>query len=312
MKKKSCIVIAGLIIAVFFWASKSYAQDPAKVVVIKSLEGNPCDLVIEGIKNYLIAVSLEAQIQQYSLAGISPEQQDEIFAEINYKKPSIVISVGTAATKYARQSISGIPVVFTMVLNPERSNISPPGSSLDISFELKLNKLKQVLPEVKTLGVIYSSESEQLYTDLFAACRKSGIDLIGAQIESNQEFPQALKKILPAIDCFIMISDSKIYFPKAVEHLLLDCLRMKVPVMGLSSQYTKAGALLSLDCDYHDLGMQTAEIVYKIINEGKKVKDLEIVNPRRVNLSLNLLIAKRLNIKINEKIAEEADRIFGR
>jgi len=62
-----------------------------------------------------------------------------------------------------------------------------------------------------------------------------------------------------------MVADTKIYFPKSIEHLLREGLSRKIPVIGLSSSYTKAGSLISFDCDYEDLGRQTAEFALRIL-----------------------------------------------
>ena len=159
--------------------------------------------------------------------------------------------------------------------------------------------------------MIYSPKSSWRYEETTEACKELGVQLIGRKIESGKEFTGALKEISRQIDCFLMIPDSKIYFPKSVEYLLLESLREKIPVVGLSSRYTKAGALFSFDCDYNDLGRQAANIALKIFN-GENPADIKPVKPRKINLSLNIITAKRMRIKIPPRIIKEASEVFGK
>jgi putative tryptophan/tyrosine transport system substrate-binding protein len=109
---------------------------------------------------------------------------------------------------------------------------------------------------------------------------------------------------------FPYISDPNIYLPKATEFLLLEALQKKVPVVGLSSSYTKAGAITAFDCDYDDLGKQAAELILKIIN-ADPVAVKETIAPRKIKFSLNLKVAERLEIAVPPEIINEAGEVFG-
>ena len=115
------------------------------------------------------------------------------------------------------------------------------------------------------------------------------------------------------IDWFLMIPDTDIYFPKLVEHLLRESLKNKFPVIGLSSTYVEAGALVSFDCDYEDLGKQAAELALASgMLEGEKQVNTRFVRPRKVKLSLNLLTADILGIKVPPEVIEQASPVFGK
>ena len=228
------------------------------------------------------------------------------------QKPDIIVTLGTTSTALAQKIVPDMQIVFTMVLGPDRSNITVPGVSLDIPFSLKLSYLKKTIPGLNSLGVIYSESSVSLFNEITTECEKSQIQLIGSRINSTKEFPKAMRNIIQKVDCFIMIADSMIYFPKVVEHLLLECLKQRVPVVGLSSPYTKAGALISFNCDYRDLGRQTGKLIVEILKEGSEEKRKAIIQPRSARVSINLLIAKRLDLKIAKELIREATQVFGK
>ena len=48
--------------------------------------------------------------------------------------------------------------------------------------------------------------------------------------------------------------------PQTAEPILLSTLKNKIPLVGLSSSWVKAGALYALDRDYVDIGLQSGEL----------------------------------------------------
>ncbi|MCD4819587.1 MAG: hypothetical protein K8S23_12935 [Candidatus Cloacimonetes bacterium] len=247
----------------------------------------------------------------FSQYNLKEEESNLIYSKINKEKPDIIITFGTKTAKLAKEKITNIPVVFCMVFNALKlSGSNMTGVSMEIPVKIKLKKIKQILPQAKRIGLIYSDDTISRYEEIAKVCNQNELIVIGEKISSEKELPKAIKNIFPKIDCFLMIPDSKIYFPMSVKHLLLQSLRNKIPVVGLSSKYTKAGALFSLDCDYYDLGRQSAIITMRIIN-GEKPSDIEPLNPRKTKLSLNKFAVERLKIKIPFQILEETWEVFG-
>jgi putative ABC transport system substrate-binding protein len=80
-------------------------------------------------------------------------------------------------------------------------------------------------------------------------------------------------------------------------------------VVGLSRYYSKDGAIISFDCDYLDMGKQAGELAVKII-DGTKPKDIASVQPRKINFSLNLIVAKKLGVKFSPEIIKAATFIY--
>jgi putative tryptophan/tyrosine transport system substrate-binding protein len=78
----------------------------------------------------------------------------------------------------------------------------------------------------------------------------------------------------------------------------------------LSSLYTRAGALLSFDCDYVNLGRQTGEIALRLLN-GENIAGIKEEHPKDVKISINLSVAERLGINFPAQVIKEA-MIFGK
>ena len=77
------------------------------------------------------------------------------------------------------------------------------------------------------------------------------------------------------IDILWAVSDRTVFNPQARQYILLNTLRNKVPFMGLSASYVKAGALFALSLDYEDIGYQTGELASRII-AGEQTSSISI------------------------------------
>lgn len=285
-----------------------YAAERVVVSVVFPSEVEAYRQAWEGFKEFLDAKKVPLWVSEYTL---KEEEPAAVYSRINRAKPDVVVTLGTKASKLAKERIKNIPVVFCMVFHPEEltcSNVT--GVSMEIPAEIKLQGIKRILPHTKVVGLIYSPGFTATYKEISRVCRQMGFKLIGKRIDSERGFPNVLKDIARRIDCFLMIPDSKIYSPGSVKYLLLQSLREKFPVVGLSSLYTKAGALFSFNCDYNDLGRQAAKITLRILN-GERPAHIECSIPRKTKLSLNRLAAERLGIDIPPQIMKEASEVFG-
>jgi putative ABC transport system substrate-binding protein len=288
------------------WCS---AAERVAASVVFSSDIEPYQHAWSGFEEFFSEKKVPLWVSEYNL---KEEEPAKICSQINKERPDIVVTLGTKASKLAKENITEIPVVFCMILNPQKmvgSNIT--GVSMEIPTKIKIKGIKEILPDAKNIGLIYSPGSKADYQEISWVYGQRGFKLVTRKVGSEEELAGALKEISGEIDCFLMIPDSKIYSPISVKHLLIQSLREEFPVIGLSSLYTKAGALFSFDCHYQDLGRQAAGITLRILN-GEKPGDIAPLMPKKAKLSLNLATAERLRLRIPSQIVEEAEEVFGK
>lgn len=303
MRTKKPLCLALILFLSAFICQAVYAAD-ATIVVVKTRNIGPYNSAASAFKKELLSRGGSLKIIELDMEG---KDNSAIAGQVKNIKPDLALTLGTQATKAIRSASLGIPIVYAMVLKPEESNISPPGVDMDIPLELKLREFKRIAPNAKKVGVIYCS----MHSPAQASFQRLGFELVSKKVSSQKEFPSALDEVFSKVDCFLMVADPDIYLPKTVEFLLLQSLQKKIPVIGLSSAYAKAGALVAFDCDYADMGRQSAELVLKVLNkEGPSLN--ETLYPRRVTLSLNLMVAQRLGIDVPESMIKEASEVYGR
>lgn len=304
------IKILFIVIHLFCFVCNSYVfcAKQLSVIAILSKDIEFFRRALNGFKTFFSEQGINIQISEYSLK--SEEDVFDIYSHISIEKPSLVLTFGEDATKNAKEKIKGIPIVFCVVYDSQKNkDINSTGVSFDLPLDLKIKTIKKMLPDIKKIGFIYSSSSINIYNETVKKCENLGIHVKAKKIESDKEFPDAIQEVAKESNCFVIIPDPQVYFAQTIKYLILESLREKFMLIGLSSLFTKAGALFSFDPDYEDLGIQAGEIALKIFN-GAKPGNIEPVKPRKIKYSLNLITAERLGIQIDSKIIQEAEEVI--
>lgn len=226
--------------------------------------------------------------------------------------PRMIVALGAQALKLA-ENVKDIPIVYCMVLNPQEyvEGVPAAGVSLDIPQSVRLKQIKKLLPEISTVGLIYSSRFASTEAEIRSVCAEMGLKLEVRKVDDEKEIPDTLKNLWSDVDCLLMVPDSRVFTPMSVEYILLHSLRNRYPVIGLSSFYTKAGALIAIDCDYTDLGRQAGEVAHRII-DGETPASIGVLRPRKTRYSLNLLTAERLDVRFPSSAVNGASEVYSK
>ncbi|MBI4753792.1 hypothetical protein HY793_05445 [Candidatus Desantisbacteria bacterium] len=323
MPKKICPVICLFIIFLLFHNTTCFAIDQAAISVVFSSDMEAYRQAWEGVNEFCSKKGITLHTSTYNLADDDPET---VVLRIKKEKPQIVLALGTRALRLLKMRIRDIPIIACMVVNQdeiEGANVT--GVTMSVSTDAKLLWINKNIPQAKSIGLIYSPETAGLVAEISKSCNESGYVIITRKINSGEEIAAALQEMSSGIDCFLMIPDAKIYFPRSIEYLFMEGLKRRFAIIGLSSFYSKAGAFVSFDCDYHDLGRQAAEMALKILSptdispeygsgsmKRRSPNDIPPESPRKVTVSLNLLVAEKIGIKISQATIKEAKEVFGR
>lgn len=226
----------------------------------------------------------------------------------------LILTVGTEATSEISRKISDIPIVFTMVLDPDnilthRNDIV--GASVDIPPETQLRMIKEVLPTVKKVGVIYDPNRNAGFvknSELLA--KRLGLQIKSFPVKSQKEIPKALQQVSNDADVLWGIVDDTVYNSQTAKFIIQDTVRRyRIPFIGISASYVKAGALYALVFDNEDVGRQSAELANRIL-AATPVSKLQSTTPEKIRLALNLRTAELIGIEIPEKIIEKASIVY--
>ena len=290
------------------------------ICIIKSLNLNAYNSALRGFlelldeKGYSEGDNL---ILDYYLVR---EGIKSIVEDIKEKKPDLILTIGTEATqKIWDEEIRNIPVIFLMVLDPEKNgfvkrNQKPgnnfTGSAMKIPVNMYLKAIKSVFPEVEKIGVIYNpSDAEKVIerADFFAQTNE--IELMWVSVLSPKNLPDALEGLVREVDLLWIIPNNIAIGEQSMRYILSVTFKKRIPVMGYAIHIVKKGALMGLSCDYEDIGRQGGELFWQVLN-GAKPATLPVSLPRKALLSVNARVAERMEIDIPTQVLEEAHKIF--
>ena len=95
-----------------------------------------------------------------------------------------------------------------------------------------------------------------------------------------------------------MLPDITVITPQTVEFLLLFSLENTIPLLAFSEKYVDLGAFMSTDIDAFDMGRQAGEIANRILS-GVDLRSVQHVGARRLVVSTNLMVARKLGITVD-------------
>jgi putative ABC transport system substrate-binding protein len=282
------------------------AIDKANVDILFSSDQDSFAQTAKGFKNDLRGKTA-LQTNEMSLSKMAPEAA---IAKISADSPSLVLAVGPQAAKLVRDGIKNIPAVYCCIFDPaEYSSPNMSGATLDIPADLKVSEIKRILPNIKKIAIVYSDKTHAAFNEFSASCAKQRFELLGGKASSEADLADAFKSVTGAPDsCFVIIPDN-IYTGQSVKFVLLEGLKNKFPVVGLSPFFTKAGALISFECDYEDHGKQAGEIAISILN-GANPQEIKPVRPKKIRYTLNMMVAEKLGLTIPDSVVNEASEVF--
>ena len=297
-----------LYLTVFFSSSTAFPEEKYVVDILTNKGIKQYDQSIAGFETELAQKNFNVS---YNIYDQDLAQNPSIVGEILDTKPNHVLAVGTEKALFAKENFKDLPVVFSMVLDPieggiveswDNSGKNLSGVSLKISVEKQFEKLKKILPDVKSVGMLYDAKNKQgLRLEAEHAAQNLGLRLVAKSVISKADVADALDELVTEVDCLWAGVDTLIYNPQSAKHILLTTLRSKIPFMAFSSHYVDAGALMALECDYEDIGKQTADIVTKIL-AGESPGSIPIEFPRKLKLITNQNTAEVLDLQIPQEL----------
>jgi putative ABC transport system substrate-binding protein len=270
----------------------------------------------KGIKKSLNRSGIQIEYQESTLSGHS-ENDARTVQLLREFDPQLFITIGSYATLKMSEAFPNKPIIFATVMNPIASgfiaSIQRPGgnitgAALDIPPDMQFKYFKRVVGDIKTMGVLYSSETENIIKQARVAAKQLGIELIARKVASEKEIPEAIDSLCQKSDALWSVADHNVYTPHSTKYIILHTLRNSVPMMGFSQALVEAGGLFTLDFDFKDIGRQAGDIAVRVL-KGKRPGDIAVTAPGVIYFKYNEKTANKINLKIPEDLLAIAKEV---
>jgi putative tryptophan/tyrosine transport system substrate-binding protein len=238
----------------------------------------------------------------------------------------IPITTPSAQTAYAvSKGTEDVTVIFSGITDPveakllnsengrgadSSSNITGVTDRPDIVGQVKL--IKDFFPNYKSLkvGIIYNSSEVNATAHskkIGQEATKCGMEVLYTTVTNIKEISQAVEMILDKVDLLVLPNDNTII--SGLDSVLKITDGKNKPVFASDPESVERGCLASIAPDQYAIGCQTGMMAIKFL-EGADIGKIPVENPKKYIVSVNLKVAKKLNLAVPESVLKVAEKII--
>ena len=272
---------------------------------------------VTGARLAIKEVRDSAVFHDLQLSPDSPDLKTQL-DQVRTLRPDIIVTVGSTATQLARDNFPQTPIVFSAVKYPVLSgfveSIDRPGghitgSSLDIPVDIQFRYFKQIIPSLKRIGVLYTSNTAKLIPPARVVALQMGLELVALEVTGPRDLPRALDSLAGYAQGLWSVADPNLFDPQSTKFILLNSLRQGLPFMGFSRYVVESGALFALDFDYKAIGRQAGQIAGQILR-GAKPGQVPVSAPDIIWFHYNENTARHTKIEIPSELVAIAKEVY--
>lgn len=282
-----------------------------RVFVLVSQDAPPFQAAVSGLRRALETPEMKPEIEVIPLHG-EAAQIEAAVQSARQGRAQVILTLGSLATQGVVREVRDIPIVAGLILNADDLGKAPNATAVILEFpaETEFRWLQRLLPGEKNIAVLYNPAENQARVDAAGRAAKGlGLVLNARKLESPKELPDALDALTNHADVLWGLADQVVLTPQTAQPILLFSMRNRIPFVGLSENWVKAGALYALDRDYQDIGAQCGELAVKVL-QGTPPVSLPPASPRKVVYSINLRTARHMKLDIPSGILRDAQAVI--
>lgn len=242
-----------------------------------------------------------------------------IASRFKSEKPKLICAIATPAAQAVANEIKDIPIVGTaitdyttakLVKNDEQPGGNVTGVSDLASIDAQMDLGRQLVPNTKTVGLIYSSSevnSEVQANMMKDYCKKNNLTVEERTVNSVNDIQQVAESLVGKVDFIYVPTDNTL--ASSIPTLMKITDANKIPVIVGADIMAKDGALAALSVDYYKLGVQTGHMAADILDGKIKPETAAIQHQKEYTIVINKKDADILGIKIPDKIAKKAQLV---
>lgn len=293
--------------------------DNVYTIGINQLSEHPAlDDARKGFEDGLQELGVKAKIVHQNAQGEIPNTVmiAQKFAKDNV---DLIYAIATPAVQSTKQVTSDIPILFSAVTDPVKSeivddwenvggNITGTSDLADTASQLKM--FKEIDPNIKTIGILYNtgeSNSAIQIEEVKKLAPSEGLEVVTVGVSNVNELPQAIDSLFKKVDALYILSDSMI--AGAVELVSTKLIENKMISVSTEETQVKGGLLVTNGLSYYDLGKQTAAMAKAILVDKKDISTISVGLAEKTVTTVNEKTLELLGLDINLPLFKDAVKV---
>ena len=261
-------------------------------------------------------------VLEHRFAGEMPERFRSMAAELVALNVDVLVTVGPQTAPYAKEATTTLPVVFMGVPDPVGSNfvdsLARPGRNMtglsnfgaDILGK-RLQFLKDIRPGLSRVGLLVNPKNPvvSLYRRVTeTAAAELGLENSTFEAGSADQLEPAFDAMVEAgVQAVTINADGLAFQQRALIAKL--ALARRLPLAVWSKESFDGGALMAYGPDQVAMCRRVGVFVDKIL-KGAKAGDLPVEQPTKVDLFINLKVARTLGLSVPPMLLARADEVI--
>ena len=303
-------MVAGMLAGCGSSSDSGSGKGKYNVGVIQLTEHVALDAANKGFCDGLKEEGIDAKIDQQNAQG-DQSACDTIASKFVNDKKDLVLAIATPAAQAIAGKTEDIPICITAVTDPAEAGLvdsnDKPGTNVTGTSDLtpikeQISLLKQLIPDCKTVGILYNSAEDN---SLFQA------EIAKKEIEANSmtykvytvsnsnEIQTVVESMVGKVDAIYIPTDNMI--AAGMSTVSMVATENKIPCIVGESGMVDNGGLATYGIDYYNLGKMTAKMAAKILKGEASPEDMpiEYLDAAKCELQVNEEIAKELGIDVS-------------
>lgn len=334
IKKAVCVLLAVLCcVAVFAGCSGDGSSssadgsslqsgDKVKIGIVKIVEHSSLNTIEESIINRLEELGYvdgeNAEITALS-AQNDPSNVPSMMDSFVADGTDIVIAITTPVASVALNYADQIPVLFSAVSNPVEagltSSLEAPDKNVTgtcdaVPVERIIDMALELTPDIETFGFIYNSAEDSSVANIENAkayCDEKGLKYVEANVENSSTIQQAAESLVTKCDAVFSPTDNTV--AEGMSVLAQICNDSAIPCYVGADSMVQDGGFASIGIKYEDLGIETANMVDKVL-KGTAVSDIPVKVFEDLSTYVNTTTAETIGVEIPDSILNDEKTVI--
>lgn len=316
------MVVAALFMTQKEQSSQSASSEKVKIGVLQFVTHDSLDEIYKGIKagleegGYSTTDNLEIDFMN---AEADQSQVQTMSKKLVDNGNELLIGIATPAAQGLANATTELPIIMGAVTDPVGANLvsdlkNPGGNITGVSDQTPVadavSLIKEITPDAKTIGVLYSSNEDNSkiqVAEFKAAAEEAGYTVLEYAVASSNELASTVEVATSKADVLFTPVDNTV--ASAFSTVVSVANKTKTPIFTSVEDMVDGGGIASVTLSQYDLGVATGKMAAKIL-DGANPGDTPVQIFNEGTIVVNQKVAKELGITLSDDVINQASKVI--
>ncbi|HEL2377105.1 TPA: ABC transporter substrate-binding protein [Streptococcus suis] len=316
------MVVAALFMTQKEQSNSSTLTEKVKIGVLQFVTHDSLDEIYKGIKagleegGYTTTDNLEIDFMN---AEGDQSQVQTMSKKLVDNGNELLIGIATPAAQGLANATTELPIIMGAVTDPVGANLvtdlkNPGGNITGVSDQTPVadavSLIKEITPDAKTIGVLYSSNEDNSkiqVAEFKAAAEEAGYTVLEYAVASSNEIAATVEVASSKANVLFTPVDNTV--ASAFSTVVSVANKTKTPIFTSVEDMVEGGGIASVTLSQYDLGVATGKMAAKIL-DGANPADTPVQIFNEGTVVVNQKVAKELGITLSDDVISKASKVI--